>query len=55
MKTFGSDDLAKGIKDLDIGKETLTAQRSLGISWNLEEDSFLFQIETLTLDGASSH
>lgn len=42
MKAFGTEDLAKELKELDIGEGTLPVQRSLGISWNLDTDSFLF-------------
>ena len=42
MKAFGAEDLAKDLKEVDIGEGTLPVQRSLGISWNLDTDSFLF-------------
>ncbi|XP_062573639.1 uncharacterized protein LOC134235517 [Saccostrea cucullata] len=42
MKAFGTEDLAKELKKLDIGEGALPVQRSLGISWNLDTDSFLF-------------
>lgn len=44
MKAFSPQDLAKDLKDLDLGAETLPLQRSLGLIWNLESDSFGFQV-----------
>jgi limonene-1,2-epoxide hydrolase len=37
-------DRAKYIKDLDLGVDPLPFQRSLRLSWNLETDSFSFQV-----------
>ncbi|XP_061170421.1 uncharacterized protein LOC133179742 [Saccostrea echinata] len=44
MNSFESRDLAKGLEDVDIGAEELPVQRSLGICWNLNSDSFLFLV-----------
>ncbi|XP_067279206.1 uncharacterized protein [Pseudorasbora parva] len=44
MKAFPVEDRAKSIKDLDLSADSLPVQRSLGLSWNLETDSFTFQI-----------
>lgn len=44
MKAFPPEDQAKGIKDLDLTKETLPSQRSLGLCWEMESDTFTFQI-----------
>ncbi|XP_033752106.1 uncharacterized protein LOC117335931 [Pecten maximus] len=46
MNSFPADDLAKGVKDLDLGCEPLPVQCSLGVSWSLETDSFLYQVST---------
>lgn len=40
MELFASKDL----KDLDLGREPLPIQRSLGLCWNLESDSFIFKV-----------
>ncbi|XP_056001808.1 uncharacterized protein LOC130048781 [Ostrea edulis] len=37
-------DLAKNLKDLDLGTATLPTQRSLGLLWNTESDSFIFSV-----------
>lgn len=44
MESFPPEDLAKDLKDLDLGADPLPVQRSLGLSWNLESDSFLFKV-----------
>ncbi|XP_048249047.1 uncharacterized protein LOC125378158 [Haliotis rufescens] len=44
MKTFPSDDLAKDLKDLDLGSDLLPVQRSLGMMWDLQSDSFTFKV-----------
>lgn len=44
MKAFPAEDLAKGIKDLDLTKETIPNQRSLGLCWEMESDTFTFQV-----------
>ena len=36
-------DLAKELKDLELGTATLPTQRSLGLLWNTETDSFTFK------------
>lgn len=38
MNAFLAVDLTKGIKDLDLTKETLPNQRSLGLCWDMESD-----------------
>lgn len=43
MESFAPEDLAKDLKNLDLGGDPLPVQRSLGLSWNLESDSFLFK------------
>ena len=44
LHQFDKEDLAKDIKNLDIGKEDLPVQRSLGLSWDIENDTFIFRI-----------
>ncbi|KAL0151744.1 hypothetical protein M9458_052970 [Cirrhinus mrigala] len=44
MTAFAPEDLAKDLKDLDFSADPLPLQRSLGLIWNLESDSFGFQV-----------
>ncbi|XP_053577874.1 uncharacterized protein LOC128667035 [Bombina bombina] len=44
MEAFPADDRAKDLKDLVLGVDPLPLQRSLGVSWNLQTDSFTFQV-----------
>ncbi|XP_035808144.2 uncharacterized protein LOC118470918 [Amphiprion ocellaris] len=44
MEAFPAEDRAKDLKDLDLGKDLLPLQRSLGLSWNLETDSFTYLV-----------
>ena len=44
MEAFSTSDLAKNIKSLDLDSDPLPVQRSLGISWCLESDTFTFQV-----------
>ncbi|XP_014673822.1 PREDICTED: uncharacterized protein LOC106814066 [Priapulus caudatus] len=44
MKAFLPQDLAKDLKDLDLGNDLLPLQRSLGLVWDLETDSFTFRV-----------
>ncbi len=44
MQAFPSVDCAKDLMDLDVGVEPLLLQRSLGLSLNLETDSFTFRV-----------
>lgn len=46
MQAFLSEDLSKDLKDLEFGNDTLPVQRSLGVCWSLESDTFLFHILT---------
>lgn len=46
MKSFGCDDLAKDLKDLDFDQEGLPMQRSLGLYWDLNTDSYTFLVST---------
>lgn len=44
IEAFSANDLAKDLKDLNLGTDPLPLQRSLGVSWNLESDAFTFQV-----------
>ena len=44
MEAFAAEDRAKDLKDLDLGVDPLPLQRSLGLSWNLETDSFTYLV-----------
>nr|XP_034311351.1 uncharacterized protein LOC117684215 [Crassostrea gigas] len=46
MQAFTPEDLSKDLKDLEFGNEILPVQHTLGVSWNLESDAFLFRIST---------
>ncbi|KAK3107294.1 hypothetical protein FSP39_011277 [Pinctada imbricata] len=41
---FDKNDLAKDLKNLDIGEDNLPVQRSLGLSWDIEQDTFIFRL-----------
>lgn len=43
---FPADDLAKDLKDLDIGKDDLPDQKSLGLSWDINADVFNFKLSS---------
>ena len=42
LAQFPPNQHAKSLKDLDLTKDELPVQRTLGLSWDLEEDSFFF-------------
>ncbi|XP_021332949.1 uncharacterized protein [Danio rerio] len=44
MKAFPSEDLAKELKNLDLNTGLPSVQRSLGVSWDMSEDVFIFQV-----------
>ena len=44
MTNFPSEDLAKDLMSLDLTKDALPIQRSLGMSCDLKTDSFTFRI-----------
>lgn len=44
MEALPADDRAKDVKDLDLRKDTLPSQRTLGVQWNLQEDKFTFKV-----------
>lgn len=41
MKAFGP---SKNLKNLDLSNDSLPVQRSLGLNWNIESDSFVFKL-----------
>ena len=44
MEVFPMEDLAKDIRSLDLSKDNLLAQHSLGVYWNLEIDTFTYKV-----------
>ena len=44
MEAFPAEDLAKDIRSLDLRQDNLPAQRSLGIFWDLETDTFTYKV-----------
>ena len=44
MDAFPATDLAKDLRSVDLYKDPLPVQRSLGLLWNIEEDMFCFQV-----------
>ena len=44
MEAFPTEDRGKGVRDLDLHRDSLPAQRSLGVYWDLEKDNFTFQV-----------
>ena len=44
MEAFPADDRGKGVRDLDLRRDSRPAQHSLGVFWNLESDCFTFQV-----------
>ena len=43
LDAFPMDDLAKNLKDLDFGSDLLPMQRSLGLLWDMNSDTFTFR------------
>ena len=44
MEAFPTEDRAKDVRDLDLRHDSLPAQRSLGVYWDLETDAFTFKV-----------
>ncbi|KAJ8364972.1 hypothetical protein SKAU_G00138030 [Synaphobranchus kaupii] len=44
MKAFPAEDLAQGIKDLDLHDGTIPDMQSLGLRWEIESDTFTFAV-----------
>lgn len=47
MKAFPTEDLAIGLKDVDFYTEFPPMQRSLGVCWDIEEDTFAFRVSQI--------
>ncbi|XP_062607667.1 uncharacterized protein LOC134269481 [Saccostrea cucullata] len=45
MSAFSKEDLSKEIKLLDLEKDSLPIHQSLGLSWDLSTDSFVFHVD----------
>lgn len=45
MEAFSSEDHATNLKDLDLDKDNLPMQHSLGLLWDLDSDSFTYQVQ----------
>lgn len=43
METFATQNRAKATCDLDLRKDSLPAQRSQGVHWDIERDTFTFR------------
>lgn len=58
MQAFAPGDLAAALKDLGLDKEALPVQRSLGLCWNIDCDTFTFRVavsdKPFTLHGVLS-
>ncbi|XP_036002193.1 uncharacterized protein LOC118565663 [Fundulus heteroclitus] len=48
MEAFPSEDRAKDLKHLDLGVDPLPIQRTLGLCWNLQADSFTYRVSVAT-------
>lgn len=46
LDSFDQSDLAKNLKDLDLGTASLPLQRSLGLLWDTDADIFLFKVSS---------
>ncbi|XP_068209384.1 uncharacterized protein [Palaemon carinicauda] len=46
MKAFPANDLASNLKDLDLEADSKPLQNSLGLSWDVNTDEFLFQLSS---------
>lgn len=47
MAQFPKEELGKQLKDLEIDNDALPAQSSLGLTWNLNTDSFEFKAPSI--------
>ncbi|KAK3741865.1 hypothetical protein QZH41_003435 [Actinostola sp. cb2023] len=46
MQAFPSEDQASDLRDLDLSKDAVPVQISLGVSWDLKTDDFTFKVST---------
>ena len=47
MEALPAEDRAKSVKDLDLRRDILPTQRSLGVHWDIEKDQFTFRVSLL--------
>ncbi|KAM4591910.1 uncharacterized protein PAE49_019480 [Odontesthes bonariensis] len=47
MRAFPSSEYAKDLKDLDLDIDSPPVQRSLGLSWDLSNDTFTFRVASI--------
>ena len=47
MEAFSTEDRGKDVRDLDLRRGILPAQRSLGVYWDLAKDVFTFPCSVL--------
>ena len=47
MNSFEKEDFCKEILSLNLEKDALPVHQSLGLSWDLESDSFIFNIQVV--------
>ena len=45
LANFPADDLAKDVAEIDFSKDTPYIQKSLGLSWNIVNDCFTYQVQ----------
>lgn len=46
MEALPAENRAKDIRDSDLWCDTIPAQRSLGVYWDLQSDIFIFQVSS---------
>ena len=46
MKAFSAEDRVKDVRDLDLRQDTLPAQRTLGVQWNVQKDTLTFSVSS---------
>lgn len=44
MEALPAEDCAKSVSDLDLRRDVLPTQRSLGVHWDIEKDNFTFRV-----------
>lgn len=47
MEALPAEDRARNIRDLDLRQDVLPTQRSLGVQWDLQRDTFTFSVSLL--------
>ena len=50
LETIPEEEKAAGVRDLDMSKEALPIERTLGLSWNADKDVFSFKIDIPELE-----